>query len=250
MTRIGQVAPASKYFSGTSNLVLPVKNKSYFPPAFQTGTRLTYYASLFNSIEINSSFYRRPYPATMMKWSKEAPDDFRFSFKLGKQITHARKREFNLGPLKDFMSAINAMAGPGCLLAQFPPSFDADLPQLEALLRELKKYSWPVAIEFRHRSWYNDAAFALLSRFDAAMVIHDFQNVASPVVFTAVNHVYIRFHGPEAGYRGSYYDEYLLEFASRIRQWIEEGRTVYCYFNNTLGAAIPNLQTLNRFVEL
>lgn len=238
-----------RYFSGTSNLVLPVKNKSYFPADFRDNTRLTYYASLFSSIEINASFYRMPNPRTLIKWSTEVPDEFVFSFKLIKDVSHAQKQQFDLRPIPEFMNAISAMPKRGCLLVQLPPKFGPDVMQLTALLIELQAYGWPVAVEFRNPDWYNDAVFDLLSEFDAAMVIHDMRKSAPPMIITSSKIVYIRFHGPEGGYRGSYADDYLYEYASYIREWTEEGKTVYCYFNNTLGAAVYNLQTLNRFVD-
>ncbi|HTR31697.1 MAG TPA: DUF72 domain-containing protein [Puia sp.] len=236
------------FFSGTSNIVLPVKNKSFFPPEFRTGTRLSYYASLFNSVEINASFYRRPRPATMVKWSMEVPDSFRFSMKLSRAVTHAQKQLFNLAEARDFMAVITAMPKPGCLLVQLPPTFRPDLVQLKGLLLELKKYDWPVAIEFRHPDWYTHAVFDLLSGSDTALVLHDMRGSETPMAVTARNHVYIRFHGLEAGYRGSYTDDYLIEFARRIQDWVDQGKTVYCYFNNTLGSAVQNLLTLNRLV--
>src|ERR1700753_1084502 len=111
------------YFAGTSNLVLPVKNKSFCPPKFRDKTRLTYYASLFSSIEINASFYRMPLARTVAKWSGEVPEGFRFSFKLIKDVTHAQQGCFDLQPIPAFMQAISATEKRGCLLIQLPPKF-------------------------------------------------------------------------------------------------------------------------------
>lgn len=237
------------YFSGTSNLVLPVKNKTFFPPEFQNSTRLTYYASLFNSIEINASFYRMPACRTINKWAGEVPDYFRFSFKLIKDVTHAQKQHFDLRPIPAFMEAICATSKRGCLLVQLPPNFEPNFVELSILLFELKDYDWPVAIEFRHRGWYNDDIFDLLSQFDVALVLHDIKKSATPMILTSYKTVYIRFHGPEGGYRGSYSDDYLNEYAEYIKDWIDDGKSVYSYFNNTLGSAVHNLQTLNGFLS-
>src|ERR1044072_276638 len=78
------------YRSGTSGLVLPVPNKKAFPPEFKDKSRLTYYGSLFNSIEINSSFYKIPQAATVKKWADSVPDNFAFTFKLWREITHIK----------------------------------------------------------------------------------------------------------------------------------------------------------------
>ncbi|HEY9001571.1 MAG TPA: DUF72 domain-containing protein [Mucilaginibacter sp.] len=239
-----------RYFSGTSNLVLPVKNKSYFPPEFQNQTRLTYYASLFNSIEINASFYRMPIARTVIKWSNEVQNNFRFSFKLIQHVTHMQKQQLDMRPITAFMTAISAIHKRGCLLIQLPPKFGPDIMQLTNLLAELQHYDWPIAIEFRHPGWYNTQVFDLLTQFNAAMVLHDMRKSAAPMINTSETHVYIRFHGPEGGYRGSYPDDYLYEYAGYIHDWVSEGKDVYCYFNNTLGAAVQNLQTLDHFVEI
>lgn len=236
------------YYAGTSNLVLPVKNKSFFPAEFRDGTRLTYYASLFNSIEINASFYRMPLARTIQKWSNEVPDDFRFTFKIHQSVTHELPGRFKLHPIPAFMDAISATRKRGCLLVQLPPKFGPDLVQLAALLTALQPYGWQLAIEFRHQGWYREEVYHLLRSSNAAMVWHDMQKSAAPLILTA-RQVFIRFHGPEPGYRGSYTDDYLQEYAIYIQEWLAEGITVYAYFNNTLGAAVQNLQMLNRLVH-
>lgn len=76
---------------GTSNVVLPF-NKSKFPEEFKQKTRLGYYASLFNTVELNSTFYKLPMARTFGKWASEVPEDFRFSIKLWKEITHSTLR--------------------------------------------------------------------------------------------------------------------------------------------------------------
>ncbi|PTR00092.1 uncharacterized protein YecE (DUF72 family) [Mucilaginibacter yixingensis] len=239
----------NNYYSGTSNLVLPVKNKSFFPEAFQTGTRLTYYASLFNSIEINASFYRMPLARTVRKWSAEVPDNFQFTFKLHQSITHSLPGQFNLQAIPAFMEAINSTEKRGCLLVQLPPKFGPDIFQLNNLINALQPYNWRIAIEFRQPGWYTEEVYTLLRQFEVAMVIHDLHKSASPQHLTAA-HTFLRFHGPEPNYRGSYDDAYLAEYAHYINDWLAAGQSVYAYFNNTLEAAVQNLQTLNRLLQL
>lgn len=238
-----------RYFSGTSNLVLPVKNKTFFPPEFREKTRLTYYSSLFNSLEVNASFYRMPICRTLIKWSGEVPSDFAFSFKLIKDVTHAEKGKFRLECVQRFMQVLQSTPNRGCLLIQLPPKFRRDIPGLSALLAELSAFGWPVAVEFRNREWYDDKVFSMLSAFDCALVLHDMKKCASPMETTSSKYVYLRFHGPEGNYRGTYDDNFLYEYAQYIKDWISEGKIIFSYFNNTLGAAAQNLQTLDRFVN-
>src|ERR1700712_1218858 len=128
------------FYSGTSGLVLPVPNKQLYPPQFQDKSRLTYYASLFNSIEINSSFYKVPQASTVKKWATEVPDGFRFTFKLWRDITHNKGLAFNPADVDRFIRVINEAGDKkGSLLIQFPPSvMVASFNQLEHLLMSIQ----------------------------------------------------------------------------------------------------------------
>lgn len=144
------------YYSGTSGLLLPVKNKLFYPEEFQDKSRLCFYGSLMNSIEINSSFYQVPMASTVKKWANEVPEGFKFSFKLNKEITHNKGLAFDPEAVKHFMGVING-AGPqkGCLLVQFPPSVRIGQIRQLALLMEILRESdpekdWNIALEFRH----------------------------------------------------------------------------------------------------
>ena len=138
----------------------------------------------------------------------------------------------------------------GCLLVQFPPSLQVSaLSQLQELLQALNVFDWPLAVEFRHKSWYNDTVFSLLQSFGAAMVIQDILKAPAPIERTSDNFVYLRFHGPGGNYKGSYSDGFLYEYALYIQEWQADGMTVYTYFNNTAGDALNNLNFLRRCLE-
>ncbi len=93
------------FYSGTSGLVLPVP-QSLYPTEFQDKSRLEYYASLFNSVEINSSFYKMPMISTVSKWAESVGDHFQFTFKLSKIITHVKGLDFNVEDIELFMQRI------------------------------------------------------------------------------------------------------------------------------------------------
>lgn len=82
------------------------------------------------------------------------------------------------------------------------------------------------------------------------MVIHDIAASATPLYKVAGDFVYLRFHGPEPRYRGDYKDQFLRKYAEYINGWIKEGKTVFVYFNNTVGAAVKNLHMLNGMLNL
>src|SRR4051812_13911921 len=117
----------NEIYTGTSNVELPVPNKQSFPPDYQDKSRLTYYASLFNTVEINSSFYKVPMAKTVAKWAESVPAHFKFTFKLWQEITHAKGCIYNPDEIERFINVINHVGNKkGCLLVQFPPSFAFD----------------------------------------------------------------------------------------------------------------------------
>jgi uncharacterized protein YecE (DUF72 family) len=242
-----------EFYAGTSGLVLPVPNKAAYPPEFQDKSRLCYYASLFNSIEINSSFYKIPQAATISRWRETVPAPFRFTFKLWKGITHEKGLAFNPEDISRFMNVIDAAGEKkGSLLIQFPPSVRAaQFSQISRLLETVRQAddSWDIAVELRHPSLYQEQTDRLLTGLNMAMVIHDLPASAAPLEPLDLDFVYLRFHGPNGGYRGSYPDDFLTEYAQYIRQWLTEGKRVYAYFNNTMGAAAHNLATLTQLVQ-
>ena len=240
------------FYSGTSGVELRIKQSEY-PPEFIGASRLTYYASLFSSIEINSSFYKLPKPATVQKWSESVPPHFRFTFKVPKSVTHAKGLQFNVEDLEVFAETV-ALVGDkkGCLLVQFPPSVKREQQEeLEGILESLRSDAngWKIAVEFRDTSWYNSAVYRVLQSYGVGMVEQDLPKSPTPQVMVAEDFAYLRFHGPEGTYRGSYDDSVLLNYAKRIAVWLKEGREVYAYFNNTAGDAPGNLATLNMMVE-
>ncbi len=243
-------------YSGTSGLVLPVPNKQLFPPAFQDKSRLTYYASIFNSIEINSSFYKVPMASTVQKWAASVPEGFKFTFKLWKGITHNKGLTFNPEDVDHFIQTITHSGDKkGCLLVQFPPSLViASAGKVEKLLISIRQVDpeleWKLALEFRNRSWYHEDIYDLLHQYRAEIVLHDMPASATPLIDENMEFIYLRFHGPDGDYKGSYTDDFLSEYAQYVKTWKQDGKDVYVYFNNTAGDAIKNLMTLNESVNL
>ncbi len=244
-----------RYYSGTSGLLLPVRNKLFYPDEFKDKSRLTFYSSIMNSIEINSSFYKIPMATTVQKWTKEVPDDFKFTFKLFKEITHHKQLAFDPALVKQFMEVIS-FAGDkkGCLLVQFPPSVSiAQVKQLDLLMQTLRledsQRAWSIALEFRHVSLYCDDIYSMLEDYGLGMVVQDKPLAPTPILETELPFIYLRFHGPCGNYRGTYEDDLLYEYATYIKEWLLAGKTVYTYFNNTMGSAIENLHSLKTMVN-
>jgi uncharacterized protein YecE (DUF72 family) len=250
------------FYSGTSNIELIEKNKLAFPPEHRGKSRLAYYATLFNSVEINNSFYRLPRPATLERWAKEVPAGFRFSLKLWRDITHSQGLAFLPEQVDKFMQIADHIGErKGGLLVQLPAgtrigsSGNILLDRLDDLLARVQARNegggWQVAVEFRHPGWYIGPVYSMLAARHATLVWHDRPPRDDEGRQWHGSFIYLRFHGPGGGeYTGSYPDEFLSQQASRIRSFLDEGRNVYAYFNNTIAGDAPhNLRTLNKMVK-
>lgn len=245
---------SGSYKSGTSGIVLPVPNKQAFPAEFRDKSRLAYYSSLLNSLEVNSSFYKVPQASTVKKWSETVPEEFVFTFKLWQEITHAKGFNYKKEDVLRFMDVIDqAGSRKGCLLAQFPPSLTIDqFEKVEQLLYILQNiaphHGWKVAIEFRHPSWYIGEVYEMADEFACSIVLHDMSKSANMHLNKKAGFAYLRFHGPAGDYRGRYSEACLQQQSDRIVNWLKTGKDVYVYFNNTIGDAFKNVTTLNNMV--
>ena len=175
---------STSFFSGLSGLQLNIP-KYKFPESFRQSSRLAYYASLFNSIEINSSFYRVPQKKTVSNWAISVGDHFKFTFKLWREATHHRFLAFDPEPVSKFLHSVDAVEHKsGCLLIQLPPGSGVEnfsrLEQLLQFIRSNSDVEWKLAIELRNKSWYRETTYELLDRYRAALVIHDFAKSAAP----------------------------------------------------------------------
>jgi len=246
--------PGGRLHIGTSNVVV-LGNKQSFPSAFRLRSGLHYYSSIFNTLEVNSSFYKTPLLSTYKKWSLDVPENFRFSLKLSKSITHAKDLQGDLTAIEQFMtSAAGIGSKKGCLLIQFPGKISLNFyHQLEQIMQELQAHDpndeWRKAIEFRNNSWYISETFELLNEYNAAPVLHDHPKAKFFDAKGKADFVYLRFHGPKGDYRDTYTDSFLQEKAAEIAVWLSDGKYVYGYFNNTIGSAFENAVSLKSFLQ-
>jgi uncharacterized protein YecE (DUF72 family) len=234
---------------GTSNVVVP-GNKASFPEEFRNNTRLNYYASLFNTVELNSTFRQVPRSATLAKWCTEVPADFQFTLKLVKDITHVKKLTGYNGFLEPFINAAQSLENKkGCLLVQFPASIHAEYgEEVKGILQTLHEVDtnnqWKKAIEFRNATWYTSHTFRMLYQYKAAMVLQDMPRSNNLHLQQEFPFYYFRYHGPGGDYRGSYTNEFLQEQAAKMKALLARGTDVYVYFNNTMGNAFENARYL------
>jgi len=207
------------------------------------------YAEEFDTVEINASFYRVPLAKTFDGWREKAPDGFRYAVKVNRFITHLKKLAGVEEALHEFVGLARKL-GPalGPLLYQLPPSLKLDLARLENFLQLVPKELSNV-FEFRNKDWYVPETYALLERYGSSFCVHDMRGSQTKRI--AIGPVaYVRFHGGEGKYWGRYSDEALLSWTDWILEQSEQGRAVWCYFNNDIhGHAIHDAQTLKSMVR-
>jgi uncharacterized protein YecE (DUF72 family) len=219
---------------GTAGWTIPRGVAERFPAV---GSALERYASVFDCAEINSSFHRSHRESTWTRWAESVPEDFAFSAKLPKEITHRRRL---VGCEELIAQALDEMRPLGSklriLLVQLPPSLAFDAAAAEGFLASLRRqWDGAVAFEPRHASWFEAAAEALLVRHRIARVAADpapADGAERPGGWPGL--VYMRLHGSPAKYRSSYDDGRLEEIAARLAR---ADAPAWCIFDNTASAA-------------
>lgn len=217
-----------------------------YPPGTPPQERLGRYVQHFNTVELNSSFYRWPRASQFASWRQRLPDGFRMSVKAPRGLTHAKKLyapEPWVSRLTDGWHALRDKRA--VLLVQLSPQHPRDDARLDYFLQRLPRWL-TVAVEFRHESWLDEDVFDLLARHEAAYCV--MSGAGLPCVLRATAPlVYVRLHGPDQHhlYGGSYSDADLQWWAQRFREWEGMGKDVFAYFNNDgEGHAVRNAQHL------
>ncbi|MEJ0000080.1 MAG: DUF72 domain-containing protein [Verrucomicrobiota bacterium] len=219
-------------YLGTSGWTYPHWQKAFFPTGLPSTDRLHFYAQRFNTVEINTTFYGTPKPATVRAWREAVPESFRFAVKASRFITHLRRLLQPVASSRKFFRAIEPLAGQvAAVLFQLPATFRADAPRLKAFLGKMPK-DYRYVFEFRHPSWFCDEVYDLLRGAGAALCWWDLKGAQSPREMTA-DFLYLRLHGPQAAaYRGSYPDAQLKEWRRRLLPAVRARKDILVYFDN------------------
>jgi uncharacterized protein YecE (DUF72 family) len=207
------------------------------------GSHLERYGRVLPAVEINSSFYRPHRAATYARWRDSVPAAFRFSVKLPREITHVRRLHDVSQEIDVFLDAASHLGDRfGCLLVQMPPSLAFDADNATALFARLReRLGAAIACEPRHQTWFGTEAAELLARFSVARVLADPQVALDPAPALYHDVVYVRLHGSPVIYHSDYASAYLEENAAWLNAQHQQGRQVWCIFDNTAsGAAVPN----------
>ena len=231
---------------GTSGWSYDHWNGVLYPPGLPAADRLQHFTARFQTVEVNSTFYRWPPEATFARWHQRLPEGFLLTVKAPRGLTHGAR----LYAPERWLARMEAglrLLGPhrGVLLVQLPPAFEYDLPRLDYFLQRLPPWQ-KTAVELRHPSWNREEVFALLEAQGTAYCM--MSGARLPCVLRATaSFVYVRLHGPDPEYlyAGSYSDDSLHWWAERLREWQAMDKEVFAYFNNDgEGHAVRNADTL------
>ena len=205
----------------------------FYPESLPARRWFEHYSSVFDTVEINNSFYRLPTEKAVAGWAAQAPPGFVYALKLGSFGSHRMKlrdAESWLPNHLDRLDRLGPSAGP--TLVQLPPRWRRDAARLDEFLAAAPATRrW--AVELREPSWLHDEVYEVLRRHGAALCLHDLLT-GHPWELTT-DWTYVRFHGPNAAehpYQGRYGPARLAPVADRLGAWLATGVDVYAYFNN------------------
>jgi uncharacterized protein YecE (DUF72 family) len=251
--RIGQAGEGNRSASihvGCAGWNVPGAMHAHFPEA---GSHLVRYASVFNAVEINTSFYRPHRAATYARWRGSVPESFRFSAKVPKAITHEARLHGVDDALEKFIGEVSHLEHKlGCLLVQLPPSLSFDAQVVRRFFRRLRALTpVDVVVEPRHKSWFTPAAADAVSGLGVAYADADPAVAPLPFEDGLARTAYLRMHGSPVIYHSVYSDAFLDQLVQRINRYADAGRHVWCIFDNTAsGAAVPNALSLSARLRL
>jgi uncharacterized protein YecE (DUF72 family) len=223
----------------------------FYPPRTPASRWLDHYSTVFDTVEVNSTFYRLAKRDAVQRWVYEqTPRDFLFAIKASRYLTHIRRLQDTgqgVAKLYEPLEPLVESGKLGPVLWQLPGNFHRDDERLALALEHLPPGRH--TFEFRHDSWFTEEVYALLREHGVALAIPDRKGVEFPHAMTA-DFTYVRFHYGHRGRRGNYSETELREWADRIAGWARE-RDVFAYFNNDWEIFAPrNARTLKRFLGI
>ena len=224
-----------RLFVGTSGFAYKEWVGPFYPPGIKSGALLGFYATAFNSVEVNYTFRRRPTAAMMESWSKATPEDFVFTLKANQGITHFLRLKNTGERIAEFLAAVEPL-GPrlGPIFFQCHPTMKYDPDVLDGFLADLAATpgSHRYAMEFRHPSFDSDEVRAKLGAAGVALVVSDTEDQPAKFLHTGA-FAYVRL-------RGTGYDENALEgWGASFRSTLEDGVDVFAYLKHEDRATGP-----------
>jgi len=222
---------------------------NFYPDDMKEKDFLKYYSNIFHTVEVNNTFYHLPQQKTIKTWTDTVSDNFRFSIKASRYITHMKKLKDPEESIVNFFERIQCFKDKtGPILFQFSPRWSFNPERLGNFINTLPKH-YKYTFEFRDPNWFNELTYNFLKDNNIAFCIYYMGEDESPKEVTA-DFIYIRFHGSNSLGSGGYSEDRLKEFARNIKEYRDQGKDVYCYFNNDEeGLAVKNAKELRGLIE-
>lgn len=227
----------SRILVGTSGFAYGEWRGIFYPAGLPAKKFLSYYAGHFRTTEVNNTFYRLPTPKLTQSWYAEVPEDFRFTLKLTRQITHFKKLKDVSEPMDWFLSSAASLKEKlGPILVQLPPYFRKDLSVLREFLVQFASRA-RLAFEFRHSSWFEEDVYQLLREHNTALGVVEGEetDAAEAARIATGSFIYMRLR------KGDYSEPELLDWARWIRK---QTVPVYCYLKHDERAPVLATQLL------
>jgi uncharacterized protein YecE (DUF72 family) len=247
-------SPGAAVRVGTSGFSYRHWKGVLYPAGLRQSQWLEHYAGVFDTVELNVTFYRTPREETFSSWRERTPSGFVFALKGPRQVTHVHRLRDCREALARFLDGAAILGDKlGPLLWQLPPSMVRDDDLLVRFLLELNGAAPGYmavrhAFEFRHESWFTDRVYGLLAEHGATLCCAHSERWPTQLTVTCP-WCYLRFHGGAELYGSRYTDPEMEEWASRIRPLLRAGTPVFAYFNNDAeGHAVSNAFTLKRLL--
>jgi uncharacterized protein YecE (DUF72 family) len=206
--------------------------ETVYPKGLPAKRWLEHYAQLFRTVEVNNTFYRLPTVSAVQGWAEQTPDDFLFTVKSSRYLTHMKRLTDMGAGVERFYERIEPLITArklGPVLWQLPGNFHRDDERLEAALESLPPGRH--CFEFRHPSWFAGDVFELLREHGVALVIGDHPERPFQTHELTADWTFIRFHYGSRGRGGNYSPSELETWKRRIASWRSRAE-VFAYFNN------------------
>jgi uncharacterized protein YecE (DUF72 family) len=238
-----------QYYIGCSGFYNKDWKNVFYPEKLPQTKWFEYYCTRFNTLELNTTFYRFPRVEFLEKWYDKSPEDFKFSVKAPRLITHYKQFNESESLLTDFYSTIREglkeKLGP--VLFQLPSRVKFSELFMQRMLENVHA-SFTNVFEFRDIGWWNERVFRQLSKQNISFCGISIKNLPDDIILNTQT-LYYRFHGIDHLYFSEYPEQEIQNFVTKLKQ-IAGVKTAYIYFNNTATvAAIHNAEQLIKSLE-
>lgn len=239
---------SNQCFIGCSGYYYQAWKGEFYPQGLPTSKWLTYYSEIFNSIEINSTFYKFPTVKSLQGFYNKTPQSFRISIKVNREITHYKKFKNVDKEIKEFYAiARDGLKDKlGALLFQMPPKFVYTPENLYHIINSLDG-TFDNVLEFRHSSWWIPEVYDVLTKNNITFCSVSYPGLPDDVIKTT-SMGYIRMHGNQKLFESTYSSLEIGDLEARIRN--ANFQDTYVYFNNTMyNGALENAQSLMKLMN-